>query len=114
MVKRLKGDTLQLIKIKGSGSFMIQQRSNKKMNVLWITSTYPTDEQPGAGVFHETQVQALAKLGVEVTVICPVPRNPAMLRSVKTIPTPRRYSICLQTKGNRCLSSAVYGTPWSA
>jgi teichuronic acid biosynthesis glycosyltransferase TuaC len=83
MVKRLKGDTLQLIKIKGSGSFMIQQRSNKTMNVLWITSTYPTDEQPGAGVFHETQVQALAKLGVEVTVICPVPRNPAMLRSVK-------------------------------
>jgi teichuronic acid biosynthesis glycosyltransferase TuaC len=62
---------------------MIQQRSNRTMNVLWITSTYPSDEQPGAGVFHETQVQALAKLGVEVTVICPVPRNPAMLRSVK-------------------------------
>ncbi|WP_404333272.1 teichuronic acid biosynthesis protein TuaC [Mesobacillus maritimus] len=53
------------------------------MNVLWITSTYPSDEQPGAGVFHETQVQALARLGVEVTVICPVPRNPAVLRSVK-------------------------------
>lgn len=53
------------------------------MNVLWITSTYPSDEQPGAGVFHETQVQALAKLGVEVTVICPIPRNPPMLRSVK-------------------------------
>jgi teichuronic acid biosynthesis glycosyltransferase TuaC len=83
MAKRPKGETLRQIKIKGSGSFMIQQRSNKTMNVLWITSTYPSDEQPGAGVFHETQVQALAKLGVEVTVICPVPRNPPVLRSVK-------------------------------
>lgn len=62
---------------------MNQQRSNRAMNVLWITSTYPSDEHPGAGVFHETQVQAVARLGVEVTVICPVPRNPAVLRSVK-------------------------------
>lgn len=54
-----------------------------KMKVLWITSAYPSDEQPGSGVFHETQVQALVRLGVEVTVICPVPRNLAVFRTVK-------------------------------
>jgi teichuronic acid biosynthesis glycosyltransferase TuaC len=62
---------------------MNQQRTNKAMNVLWISSTYPSDEHPGAGVFHETQVQALTRLGVEVTVICPVPRHPAVFRSIK-------------------------------
>ncbi|WP_066066899.1 teichuronic acid biosynthesis protein TuaC [Neobacillus soli] len=50
------------------------------MKVLWVTSVYPSDEKPGLGVFHETQVQALLRLGVEVTVICPVPRNPALIR----------------------------------
>ncbi|WP_286230758.1 teichuronic acid biosynthesis protein TuaC [Neobacillus mesonae] len=53
------------------------------MKVLWITSVYPSDKQPGAGVFHETQVQALTRLGIEVTVICPVPRNPKLLEFVK-------------------------------
>ncbi|GHH99510.1 teichuronic acid biosynthesis protein TuaC [Neobacillus kokaensis] len=53
------------------------------MKVLWITSVYPSDKQPGAGVFHETQVQALTRLGIEVTVICPVPRNPKLMEYVK-------------------------------
>ncbi|WP_043932226.1 teichuronic acid biosynthesis protein TuaC [Bacillus sp. EB01] len=53
------------------------------MKVLWITSVYPSPEQPGSGVFHETQVQALARLGIEVTVICPVPRNPVVIRYMK-------------------------------
>ncbi|MBV7506566.1 glycosyltransferase family 4 protein [Bacillus sp. sid0103] len=53
------------------------------MKILWITSVYPSEEKPGLGVFHETQVQALIKLGVEVTVICPVPRNPTLIRYVK-------------------------------
>ncbi|MBT2728215.1 glycosyltransferase [Bacillus sp. ISL-75] len=50
------------------------------MKILWITSVYPSDENPGLGVFHETQVQALIRQGVEVTVICPVPRNPVLIR----------------------------------
>ncbi|MBM7690810.1 teichuronic acid biosynthesis glycosyltransferase TuaC [Peribacillus deserti] len=53
------------------------------MKVLWITSVYPSSEQPGCGVFHETQVQALVRLGIEVTVICPVPRNPAVIQYMK-------------------------------
>lgn len=53
------------------------------MKALWITSAYPSDIQPGSGVFHETQVLALAKEGVEVTVICPVPKNPSVLRAIK-------------------------------
>ncbi|WP_053364477.1 glycosyltransferase [Bacillus sp. FJAT-27251] len=53
------------------------------MKVLWITSVYPSNDQPGSGVFHETQVQALSALGVEVTVICPVPRTPMLFQPVK-------------------------------
>ncbi|MCY7831081.1 glycosyltransferase family 4 protein [Bacillus spizizenii] len=53
------------------------------MKVLWITSVYPSSQKPGEGVFHETQVQALQLQGVEVTVICPSPVNPAPLRLLK-------------------------------
>jgi teichuronic acid biosynthesis glycosyltransferase TuaC len=53
------------------------------MKILWITSVYPSDEKPGLGVFHETQVQALIRLGVEVTVICPVPRNTTLIRYMR-------------------------------
>ncbi|MCM3668143.1 glycosyltransferase [Mesobacillus maritimus] len=54
-----------------------------KLRVVWITSAYPSELQPSNGVFHETQVHALKRLGVEVTVICPVPRNPALFRTLK-------------------------------
>jgi teichuronic acid biosynthesis glycosyltransferase TuaC len=53
------------------------------MKILWFTSVYPSDEKPGLGVFHETQVQALIRLGVEVTVISPVPRLPVLVRYMK-------------------------------
>lgn len=53
------------------------------LKVLWMTSVYPSDRKPGEGVFHETQVQALRKLGIDVTVICPSPVNPAPLRVLK-------------------------------
>jgi teichuronic acid biosynthesis glycosyltransferase TuaC len=53
------------------------------MKVLWVTSVYPSELQPGSGVFHETQAQALSAIGVEVTVVCPVPRTPILLRPVK-------------------------------
>lgn len=50
------------------------------MKVLWITSVYPSSENPGNGVFHETQVKALTSLGVEVTVINPIPLNASIIR----------------------------------
>jgi teichuronic acid biosynthesis glycosyltransferase TuaC len=53
------------------------------MNALWVTSAYPSDQLPGSGVFHETQAQALIRLGVEVTVISPLPKSPAVLRLLK-------------------------------
>lgn len=56
------------------------------MKVLWITSVYPSSQKPGEGVFHETQVQALYMQGVDVTVICPLPVNPAPLRLLKKVP----------------------------
>lgn len=53
------------------------------MKALWITSVYPSDDQPGRGVFHETQVQSLIRLGIEVTVICPIPRSPALIQYLR-------------------------------
>ncbi|WP_026573433.1 teichuronic acid biosynthesis protein TuaC [Bacillus sp. UNC438CL73TsuS30] len=53
------------------------------MKALWITSVYPSGCQPGSGVFHETQVQALHRLGVEVTVISPVPRSLTFIRNFR-------------------------------
>ncbi|MGE6630241.1 teichuronic acid biosynthesis protein TuaC [Bacillus sp. NPDC077027] len=53
------------------------------MKVVWMTSVYPSERNPGEGVFHETQVQELIKLGLEVTVICPTPINPPLLRFLK-------------------------------
>ncbi|OLP66675.1 putative teichuronic acid biosynthesis glycosyltransferase TuaC [Bacillus pumilus] len=53
------------------------------MKVLWLTSVYPSERHPSEGVFHETQVQELLKKGIEVTVICPNPVNPPILRMLK-------------------------------
>ncbi|MCC2930947.1 teichuronic acid biosynthesis protein TuaC [Bacillus sp. LBG-1-113] len=53
------------------------------MKILWITSVYPSSLKPGEGVFHETQVQELLKLGLDITVICPRPFHPAPLRMLK-------------------------------
>ena len=50
------------------------------MKALWLTCVYPSDNQPGRGVFHETQVQSLIRLGIDVTVICPIPRRTAFFR----------------------------------
>lgn len=53
------------------------------MKVLWLTSVYPSEKHPSEGVFHETQVQELLEQGIEVTVICPNPVNPPVLRMLK-------------------------------
>ena len=53
------------------------------LKVLWMTSVYPSSRKPGEGVFHETQVQALRRLGIDITVVCPLPVNPAPLRLLK-------------------------------
>lgn len=39
--------------------------------------------KPGEGVFHETQVQELQKLGLDITVICPRPFHSAPVRMLK-------------------------------
>lgn len=53
------------------------------MKILWITSVYPSGKYPGNGVFHETQVRALTSLGLDITVINPVPENLLLVRSLK-------------------------------
>ncbi|MFS0656770.1 teichuronic acid biosynthesis protein TuaC [Bacillus sp. 179-C3.3 HS] len=54
------------------------------MKVLWLTSVYPSERHPSEGVFHETQVQELLERGIDVTVICPNPVNPPVLRMLKS------------------------------
>lgn len=53
------------------------------MKILWITSVYPSSMKPGEGVFHETQVQELQKLGLDIIVICPRPFHSAPVRMLK-------------------------------
>lgn len=66
------------------------------MKVLWLTSVYPSEKHPSEGVFHETQVQELLKQGIEVTVICPNPENPPVLRMLKA--SYRQKKSCLNRK----------------
>lgn len=49
------------------------------MRVLFITSIYPSEHKPAAGVFHQTQADSLRKLGIKVEVVCPVPNTPKIL-----------------------------------
>ena len=49
------------------------------MKILWLTSSYPWPGQPYSGIFFQTQVQALARLGVKVTVAAPIPWIPKPL-----------------------------------
>lgn len=43
------------------------------MKVLYITTMYPTPEYPQKGIFCHEQVKALIKLGIDVTVVVPIP-----------------------------------------
>jgi len=45
-------------------------------DVVWITSGYPWDGDPVGGIFFRTQAQALARLGLSITVVSPTPAVP--------------------------------------
>jgi teichuronic acid biosynthesis glycosyltransferase TuaC len=45
-------------------------------DVVWITRTYPWEEQPAFGFFYQTQARAVARLGMSITVACPTPWAP--------------------------------------
>lgn len=53
-------------------------------DVVWIVPTYPWDDDPVGGIFHETQARALARRGLDVTVACPVPWAPWPLPRLQT------------------------------
>ena len=80
------------------------------MKVLWLTSVYPSEKHPSEGVFHETQVQELVKQGVEVSVICPTPVNPPILRMLKASYRQRKD---LPQEEVRC-GVPVYRPPYTA
>jgi teichuronic acid biosynthesis glycosyltransferase TuaC len=44
--------------------------------VVWLTSGYPWGGDPVAGIFFRTQAQALARLGLSMTVVSPTPAVP--------------------------------------
>ncbi|KMJ59017.1 glycosyl transferase family 1 [Bacillus sp. LL01] len=52
------------------------------MKVLFITTAYPSDHLPGAGVFHQTQAESIRGLGVDIEVVAPVPYSPGILSRV--------------------------------
>lgn len=45
-------------------------------HALWVTPGYPWSGDPSAGVFYRTQVQALVRAAVDVTVVAPTPWAP--------------------------------------
>jgi len=48
------------------------------MKVLWVTSGYPWSGNLYGGVFHQTQAQALSRLGVQIAVEAAVPWIPRL------------------------------------
>lgn len=68
----------------------------RQLNVLWLTQAYPTEHEPVGGIFHRTQARALARLGVRVDVVAPVPWVPPLLGAMRGKwarykETPQRY-----------------------
>jgi teichuronic acid biosynthesis glycosyltransferase TuaC len=45
-------------------------------DVAWLTSAYPWSSDQVSGIFFRSQVQALARAGLDVTVVAPVPAVP--------------------------------------
>lgn len=45
-------------------------------DVVWLTGGYPWDGDPVGGIFFRTQAQALARLGLSMTVVSPTPAVP--------------------------------------
>jgi teichuronic acid biosynthesis glycosyltransferase TuaC len=45
-------------------------------DAVWIVPSYPWADQPVGGIFHQTQAQALTRLGLQLTVTCPTPLAP--------------------------------------
>jgi teichuronic acid biosynthesis glycosyltransferase TuaC len=52
--------------------------------VVWLTSGYPWDGDTVAGIFFQTQARALARLGLSVTVVSPVPAAPWPLSRMRS------------------------------
>lgn len=57
---------------------------------LLVVEGYPWVGQPTGGVFYQTQAQALSRLGLDVTVVSPIPWTPWPLSRLR--PRWRRYS----------------------
>ncbi|MCE1204305.1 MAG: glycosyltransferase [Holophagaceae bacterium] len=49
------------------------------MNILWIASAYPHPGNPYGGIFFQTQLQSLSKLGIQPSVLVPTHRIPRFL-----------------------------------
>jgi teichuronic acid biosynthesis glycosyltransferase TuaC len=69
------------------------------MKILWVTSGYPWSGNPYAGIFYQTQAQALARLGAEVAVEAAVPWVPAPLAWVSPRHAKARSAPRVQQEG---------------
>jgi len=52
-------------------------------DVAWLTSSYPWSLDAVSGIFFRSQVQALARTGLQVTVVAPVPAVPWPLTRIR-------------------------------
>ena len=50
---------------------------------MWLTGGYPWAGDPVAGIFFRTQAQALARLGLSLTVVAPTPATPWPLARIR-------------------------------
>src|SRR5579863_4733783 len=68
------------------------------MRALWLTLDYPHPAAPIGGIFHQTQAEALTRLGIGVQVVAPVPYVPPLFEKLSPKwhlykRTPRAYEI---------------------
>lgn len=53
-------------------------------DVAWIVPNYPWTREPVGGIFHQTQARALARIGLDVTVIAATPWAPWPLSRLRS------------------------------
>jgi teichuronic acid biosynthesis glycosyltransferase TuaC len=53
-------------------------------DVVWVVPNYPWPREPVGGIFHQTQARALARLGLDVTVVAATPWAPWPLSRLRS------------------------------
>lgn len=85
---------------------------SRPITALWITDGYPSNNSPVEGVFHQSQAEALAALGVKVQVCAPVAWIPKFL--TRLVPRWSRhvgYPLRYERRGVEVLRPRIFSYP---